>query len=59
MSTHCIRHLNLKSPHDILTIEWEVDGASGSTQCEAWSLQYEITIRVRAGYSILNVERFS
>lgn len=57
MSTHCIRHLHLKTPHDMLSISWEVDGSSGSTQCEAWSLQYEIEIRVRAGYNILTVER--
>lgn len=57
MSTHCIRHLNLKTPHDMLSIAWAVDGSSGSTQCEAWSLQYEIAIRVRAGYTILTVER--
>lgn len=48
----------LRSPHDMVSIEWEVDGASGSTQCEAWRGQREIDKLERAGYRITAVKPF-
>jgi hypothetical protein len=46
----------IRSPHQLISIKWEVDNASGSTECEAWRGQYEIDCLTRAGYSILAIE---
>lgn len=48
----------VRSPHDMVSIEWEVDGSSGSTQCEAWRGQHEIDKLERAGYRITDVKPF-
>jgi len=45
----------IKTPHQVIRISWAVDGASGSTECEAWRGQYEIDSLERAGYVILSV----
>lgn len=45
----------IRSPHDIIRICWEVDGASGRTDCEAWRGQHEIDGLSRAGYQINSV----
>lgn len=47
----------VKTPFDLVTIYWEVDGYSGSTTCQAWRGQYEIEGFERAGYRILDVVR--
>ena len=47
----------VKSPHDVMEIRWEVDGASGTTHCEAWRGQHEIDQLVKAGYTIMSVRR--
>lgn len=49
----CIRH-----PRQLVSIAWEVDDASGSTECEAWRGQYEIENLTRAGYRILSIAPF-
>ena len=58
MATHCIRHLSIRTPQDMLSIAWEADGSSGSTQCEAWRLQYEVDRLVSAGYVVNNINLF-
>lgn len=45
----------IRSPNDPISIEWEIDGASGSTQCEAWRGQHEIDCLQLAGAKILSV----
>jgi len=45
----------IRSPHDTIRICWEVDGASGRTDCEAWRGQHEIDELTRAGYRINSV----
>lgn len=49
----------IQSPHDMVSIRWEVDGASGSTECEAWEGQYRIDQLTCAGYRVLSVGRHS
>lgn len=46
----------IRSPDQLISITWEVDNASGSTECEAWRGQYEIDCLTRAGYSVLAIE---
>ena len=46
----------IRSPHQLISIKWEVGGASGSTECEAWLGQYEIDCLTRAGYAVLAIE---
>ena len=46
----------VRGPFQTISIDWEVDGVSGSTQCEAWRGQYEIECLERAGYTVLTVE---
>jgi hypothetical protein len=46
----------IRSPQTMIGIRWEVDGASGKTECEAWRGQHEIDGLVRAGYTIKSVE---
>lgn len=45
----------IRSPYDLISIRWEVDNKSGSTECEAWRGQFEINNLTRAGYKILTV----
>ena len=45
----------IRTPHDKISIRWEVDGASGQTDCEAWRGQHEIDCLARAGYQIKSV----
>lgn len=45
----------VRTPHQIIRIAWEVNGASGSTECEAWRGQHEIEGLERAGYRILAI----
>jgi len=52
-----LSHLRLKTPHDKVSIKWEVDGSSGSTECEAWRGQHEIDKLTAAGYKITFIER--
>ena len=47
----------IRSPHDIISIRWEVDGASGSTECEAWLGQHKLDGLTRAGYQIKSIGR--
>lgn len=47
----------VNTPHDIINIQWEVDGSSGSTKCEAWRGQHEIDSLVRAGYIVTSITR--
>lgn len=47
----------IRSPHDMVSIRWEVDGASGSTKCEAWEGQHKIDQLTSAGYRVLSVGR--
>lgn len=46
----------IRSPHQLVSISWEVDGASGSTECEAWEGQYRIERLTAACYTIVNVK---
>jgi hypothetical protein len=43
-------------PHQLISIKWKVDNASGSTECEAWRGQHEIDCLTRAGYTVLSIE---
>lgn len=45
----------LKNPFQLVSIQWEVDGAPGSTECAAYEGPYEIDCLVGAGYKILSV----
>ena len=45
----------IHNPTQLINILWEVDGCSGSSQCEAWKGQYEIDQLVFAGYHIKGV----
>lgn len=45
----------IRSPRQQIVIRWEVNGASGTTYCEAWRGQYELDGMVRAGYQILSI----
>lgn len=45
------------TPLTRLQIDWEVDGSSGSTICEAWRVQHEIDRLQAAGYTVLEVTR--
>ncbi len=45
----------IRSPHQLIVINWIVDGCSGSSHCQAWRGQYEIDALVRAGYRIVSV----
>ena len=47
----------IHSPHDLISIKWEVDNASGSTKCLAWEGQYKIDQLTLAGYRVLSIER--
>jgi hypothetical protein len=46
----------IKNPRQNISIKWEVDGASGSTECQAWQGQYEIECLNLAGYVIKSIE---
>lgn len=53
-----MKHLQtpwIKNPRQMISIKWEVDGSSGSTECEAWRGQYEIECLERAGYRIISI----
>ena len=45
----------IHTPRDLISIKWEVDNASGSTECEAWRGQHEIDCLIHAGYIIKSV----
>lgn len=45
----------VRNPHDIISIAWEVDGASGSSECEAWLGQHTIERLEASGYKIIDV----
>lgn len=45
----------IRNPKQLISIDWTVDNASGSTECEAWRGQYEIDNLTRAGYQILSI----
>jgi hypothetical protein len=45
----------IRSPNQLISIKWEGDSSSGSTECEAWRGQYEIDCLVKAGYKIKSV----
>lgn len=53
--THINVQAFVKTPFDLVTILWQVDGASGRTTCEAWRGQYEIECLERAGYQIIDI----
>jgi hypothetical protein len=46
----------IRSPNQMISINWEVDNASGSTECEAWRGQHEIDCLTRAGYRVLSIK---
>lgn len=46
----------IRTPRQLISIAWEVDNSSGSTECEAWRGQYEIECLTRAGYRVLSVQ---
>lgn len=46
----------IRSPSQLISIKWEVDNASGSTECEAWRGQYEIDCLNSAGYRVLLID---
>lgn len=46
----------VRSPYTMVSIKWEVDGNSGSTECQAWRGQHEIERLERAGYTVTGVE---
>ena len=45
----------VKSPFNIIRIEWIVDNSSGATECEAWRGQHEIDSLTQAGYEIKTI----
>lgn len=45
----------IRSPHQLIRINWTVDAASGSTTCQAWQGQGEIDSLARAGYRIESI----
>ena len=45
----------VKSPFNIIRIEWIVDRSSGATECEAWRGQHEIDALTQAGYEIKTI----
>lgn len=45
----------VKSPFNIIRIEWIVDNSSGVTECEAWRGQHEIDSLTQAGYEIKTI----
>ena len=45
----------IKTPSQLIRINWEVDCAPGETICQADYGQYEIDCLVQAGYKILSV----
>ena len=57
MKTHIDVTGFVRSPYCMVSIKWEVDGHSGSTECQAWRGQYEIDCLERAGYKITGVEK--
>ena len=46
----------IKTPTQLIRINWEVDCSPGETVCQADYGQYEIDCLVQAGYKILSVE---
>ena len=48
----------IKTPEQLIRINWEVACLSGANVCEADYGQYVIDCLVRAGYKILSVELF-
>ena len=55
--TNGIFHIGglIRRPEQLVSIAWEVDNSSGSTECEAWRGQYEIDCLIKAGYKINSV----
>jgi hypothetical protein len=45
----------IRSPRQIISIRWESQGCSGSTECEAWRGQHEIDRLTIAGHQIKSV----
>ena len=45
----------VKSPFNIIRIEWIVGNSSGVTECEAWRGQHEIDSLTQAGYEIKTI----
>ena len=45
----------IRSPNQLISIKWEANNASGSTECEAWRGQYEIDCLIEAGYKINSI----
>lgn len=52
----CVK-LGIRDPRTRVSIDWEVDGSSGTTTTQAWRIQHEIDCLERAGYQILGVRR--
>lgn len=55
MSVYHILTPWIKHPNQVISIRWEVDGGSGSTECQAWRGQHEIECLQRAGYHIVEI----
>lgn len=49
------QRIGIRSPRDVVSIGWEVDGGSGSTDCEAWRVQHEMDKLTAAGYRLVSV----
>lgn len=45
----------IRRPGQLISIKWEIDNASGSTECEAWRGQYEIDCLIKSGYKINSI----
>lgn len=49
--------LGIRDPRVRVSIDWEVDGCSGTTTTQAWRIQHEVEQLKQAGYSIIGVRR--
>jgi len=52
----CVK-LGIRDPRTRVSIDWEVDGCSGTTTTQAWQAQASIEMLERAGYQIIGVRR--
>lgn len=51
------RYLLLTGPNDQVSIKWETNSGSGSTECVACELQHNINVLERSGYQVIGVDR--
>ena len=48
----------IKTPTQLIKINWEINGLPGATICQADCGQYEIDCLVQSGHKILSVELY-